>query len=101
MMTMGTLGRLAAGLGLSLLVSSGVARAQGAAPADPWTQVPPLPTTYYRDFDFEGRLVAAEQRNNAPKGNFERRSEKRMIARSKRNEPKKPESLSNILRSRT
>jgi hypothetical protein len=64
-MMMGTLGRLAAGLGFSLLALSGAAHAQGAAPADPWSQVPPLPTTYYRDFDFEGRLVAAEQRNNA------------------------------------
>ena len=64
-MTMGTLGRLAAGLGFSLLASCSVVAAQGASPADPWSQVPALPTTYYRDFDFETRINTAEQRNNA------------------------------------
>jgi len=63
-MTMGTLGRLSTALALSLLALPGVALAQGAS-ADPWSQVPALPTTYYRDFDFETRVNAAQQRNNA------------------------------------
>ena len=63
-MTMGSLGRLAAGVGFSLVALSGRVAAQGAT-ADPWSRVPALPTSCYNDDDFESRMNAAATINNA------------------------------------
>lgn len=63
-MAMGSLGRLAAGVGFSLMALGGRAAAQGAG-ADPWSRVPALPASCYKDDDLEARINAAATSNDA------------------------------------